>query len=168
MDNPLSLFREINTVVFDCDGVFTNSQLLVTEEGKLLRSMSVRDGYAVKRAIAAGIRLCVITGGSSTGVELRLKALGVPHYFGGVQNKPEVFREWVDFHELDVEKIMYMGDDLPDYEVMKMVGFPACPADASREITEISKYISPFQGGAGCVRDVLEKLLVIQGKWKEE
>nr|MBS0037464.1 HAD-IIIA family hydrolase [Saprospiraceae bacterium] len=165
MNNPLSLFREINTVVLDCDGVLTNSQLLVTEEGELLRSMSVRDGYAIKKAIAAGIRICVITGGSSRGVELRLKALGVPHYFGGVQKKFGVFKEWVDFHELDVEKILYIGDDMPDFEIMKMVGFPACPSDAAREITDICKYVSPYKGGEGCVRDVLEKILKIQGKW---
>jgi len=167
MNNPLSYFKNIETVVMDCDGVLTNSQLLVTESGELLRSMSVRDGYAIKRAIMAGFRLCVITGGSSKGVEMRLRNLGLPHYFGGISKKLEVFEEWMEFHDLDAEKVLYIGDDLPDYEVMKRVGFPVCPADAALEIIEISKYVSPVKGGYGCVRDVLEKLMKIQGKWKK-
>ncbi len=159
-------FKKIETIVLDCDGVLTNSQLLITEKGELLRSMNVRDGYAIKRAILQGIRFCIITGGSSVGVELRLKALGVQHYFSGISKKLDCFNEWADFHELDREKILYMGDDLADYEVMQVVGLSTCPADAAPEILNTTKYISPIKGGEGCVRDVLEKVLKLQGKWK--
>lgn len=159
-------FKSIETVVLDCDGVLTNSQLLITEKGELLRSMSVRDGYAIKRAIMQGIRFCIITGGTSKGVELRFKALGVQHYFDGVSNKKKVFEKWADSHQLDRSKILYMGDDLPDFEVMKLVGLSACPADAAPEILNIAQYISPAKGGEGCVRDVLEKVLKLQLKWK--
>lgn len=165
MSNQFQLFKQINTIVLDCDGVLTNSQLLIPAEGELLRSMTVRDGYAIKRAVAHGIRIAVITGGSSKGVENRLRALGIHHYFPGVDDKKKVFDRWVQFHEIDTDRILYMGDDLPDLEPMMQVGLPTCPADAVPEIIEISKYVSPIKGGAGCVRDVIEKILKLQGGW---
>lgn len=164
--NQLEQFAQIDTFVFDVDGVFTDSNLLVLESGRLLRQMSTRDGYAVKVALAAGYRICIITGGTSEGVNIRLRNLGIPHIFSGVQNKLVVYEQYIREHSLDEEKILYMGDDLPDYEVMRRVGLATCPADAVAEIRQLANYISPFKGGQGCVRDVIEHSLKIAGKWK--
>lgn len=163
--NQLEKFTEINTLIFDVDGVFTDSTLLVLEDGKLLRKMHTRDGYAVKAALAAGYRVCVITGGKSEGVVTRLKNLGINDIYSGVANKKEVYEAYVDLYDLDEENILYMGDDMPDYEVMRRVGFPVCPADAAPEIRKLSLYISSEKGGYGCVRDVIERTLKINGKW---
>lgn len=165
--NQLEAFKSIKSFVFDVDGVFTNSQLLVTEEGALLRTMSVRDGFAVKNAIREGYSVCIITGGNSEGVVHRLKGLGILHVFSGVQDKLPVLKSYVEAYELDLETILYMGDDLPDYEPMRRVGLPTCPADAVREIQDLARYISPYNGGQGCVRDVIEKVMRLQGTWPE-
>ncbi len=165
MHNPLELFRHIHTFIFDVDGVLTDSSLLILENGKLLRQMNTRDGFAMKQALKAGLRLCVITGGKSEGVIDRLRALGLSDIYYGVEDKREPFEELLAAYDLDPEGICYMGDDLPDYEVMLQVGLPACPADAAPEIRGIAKYVSPFAGGKGCVRDVIEKTLKLRGQW---
>lgn len=164
--NNLEAFGNVRTFIFDVDGVMTNSQLLVTEEGQLLRSMSVRDGFALKVAVRAGYRVAVITGGSSEGVVKRLRALGVSHIYAGVQKKIEVYESFMQEFNLRHENALYMGDDLPDYEVMLKVGLPACPADAVPEIMRISNYVSPKKGGEGCARDVIERVLRLHDKWQ--
>lgn len=164
--NQLEKFAEVDTLIFDVDGVFTNSTLLVLESGKLLRQMHTRDGYAVKAALRAGYRVCVITGGKSEGVRIRLQNLGVTDIYVGIQDKIEAYEEYIDLYEIDEEKVLYMGDDLPDYDVMRRVGFPVCPIDASPEIKKLSQYISPVKGGEGCVREVIERTLKIAGKWR--
>lgn len=163
--NQLEKFRDVRTFFFDVDGVFTDSNLLITEKGELLRTMNVRDGYAVKRALNAGYQIVIITGGSSEGVKLRLQSLGIEDVFSGVSKKIEVFQRYLDRSGMDPQGILYMGDDLADREVMQKVGFPACPADAVPEIRSISDYISPYPGGHGCVRDVIEKTLKLADKW---
>ncbi len=152
-------------MIFDIDGVFTDSRLTVFEDGSMIRVMNVRDGYAIKQALRAGIQIIVITGGSSMGVIKRLKGLGINEIYSGIQDKMAIYEELLDKHGLDEALIMYMGDDLPDYQVMRRVGFPVCPADAAIEIVKIAQYISPMAGGAGCVRDVIEKTLKVQGHW---
>jgi 3-deoxy-D-manno-octulosonate 8-phosphate phosphatase (KDO 8-P phosphatase) len=127
--------------------------------------MNVRDGYAVKMALNAGYQIVIITGGSSEGVKLRLQSLGIEDIFSGVSKKIEVFQRYLDRSGMDPQGILYMGDDLADREVMQKVGFPACPADAVPEIRSISDYISPYPGGHGCVRDVIEKTLKLADKW---
>lgn len=164
--NQLEKFAEVDTLIFDVDGVFTNSTLLVLESGKLLRQMHTRDGYAVKAALRAGYRVCVITGGKSEGVRVRLKNLGVTDIYIGIQDKIEAYDEYLDLYDIDEEKVLYMGDDLPDYEVMRRVGFPVCPLDAAPEIKKLAQYISPVKGGEGCVREVIERTLKIAGKWQ--
>jgi 3-deoxy-D-manno-octulosonate 8-phosphate phosphatase (KDO 8-P phosphatase) len=166
--NHLERFHRIKTFIFDVDGVLTNSELIVMENGDLLRKMSVRDGYAIKQAIRQGFRVIIITGGSSQGVITRLRNLGVEEVHAGISDKLSVFRELVERLELDPERILYMGDDLPDYEVMRLVGLPACPGDAAPEIRQLSQYISPVKGGAGCARDVIEKVLKLKKKWLTE
>ncbi len=163
--NELERFAEITTFIFDVDGVLTNSQLLVQEDGSLLRMMNVRDGYAIKRAIEVGFPVCVITGGKSMGVVERLRGLGVVDIYYGVSDKVEAYREFKHLYELDDANVLFMGDDVPDYEVMRLVGFPACPRDACPEILSISKYVSDKGGGAGAVRDVIERTLRLHGKW---
>ncbi|THH41098.1 KdsC family phosphatase [Neolewinella litorea] len=163
--NELERFAEITTFIFDVDGVLTNSQLIVLEDGNLLRQMNVRDGYAIKRALEMGYQVCIITGGKSQGVVSRLQGLGVVDVYYGVADKVEAYREYMDLYELEDEHVLFMGDDLPDYEVMRLVGFPACPRDACPEILSISKYVSNCDGGAGAVRDVIERTLRLHGKW---
>jgi len=163
--NYLEQFRDIQTFIFDVDGVLTNSELIILENGRLLRKMNVRDGYALKRAVAAGYRVVIITGGKSSGVVSRLEGLGIKDIYKGVEDKLEVYEEYVEAYDIDPATILYMGDDLPDYEVMRRVGLPACPADAAVEIVQIAQYQSPIKGGAGCVRDVIEKVMKLHGNW---
>lgn len=166
--NQLEKFNDVDTFIFDVDGVFTDSNVMVLESGKLLRRMNTRDGYAVKMALAAGYRIAIITGGKSEGVKIRLANLGIPatDIYLGVSDKLEKYEEIIHTYDLEEENIMYMGDDLPDYPVMRRVGFPVCPADACPEIRQLAQYISPLDGGGGCVRDVIERTLKIAGKWE--
>lgn len=163
--NVLRDFRNIHTFIFDVDGVLTNGELLITEKGELLRKMNVRDGYAMKRALQKNFRIIIITGGSSKGTIDRLEALGIKDVISGAQNKLKFYEQLVDMYNLEEEGILYMGDDIPDYEVMRRVGLACCPFDAVPEIMSISKYISPLKGGEGCVRDVIEKVLKLKKSW---
>lgn len=166
--NQLERFSEITTFIFDVDGVLTNSQVLVLEDGKLLRQMNIRDGYALKRAIEAGFRVAIITGGKSAGVVERLKNLGIQDIYAGIEDKLDAYEEFIHLYDLNEEHILYMGDDLPDYAVMRRVGLPTCPADACPEIIQISQYVSPIGGGQGAVRDVIEKVLQVKHVWLPE
>lgn len=169
--NVLELFRDIHTLIFDVDGVLTDSNVLVLEDGKLLRRMSIRDGYALKTAVESGLNVVVITGGKSEGVKVRLQNLGIKNIYTGVRDKLDKYEEYLLLNDIDSSEeagILYMGDDLPDYEVMRRVGLPCCPRDAAQEIVNISRYITTVNGGAGCAREVIEKILKLQGKWFEE
>ncbi len=165
--NELENFGEITTFIFDVDGVLTNSQLLVLENGKLLRQMNVRDGYAIKRAIDMGYKVAIITGGKSQGVVTRLRNLGVVDIYYGISDKVEAYREFMYLYddEITYENVLYMGDDVPDYDVMRLVGLPACPNDACPEILSLAKYVSHAKGGQGAVRDVIERTLRLNGHW---
>ncbi len=166
--NYLEKFKDIRTFIFDVDGVLTNSEIIVLESGKLLRKMSIRDGYAIKHALKKGYKVVIITGGKSEGVVTRLKDLGVKDVHSGVSDKVEVYEELVDIYGLHPINILYMGDDFPDLEVMQKVGVAACPKDAAHEVIEIADYISPIEGGKGCARDVIEKVMRLHGKWMPE
>ena len=166
--NLLEKFRDIHTFVFDVDGVLTNSNVIVMEDGKLIRTMNVRDGYAMKRAVQQGYRIGIITGGKSSGVVSRLENLGITDIYKGISDKLDAFEEFVAIYELDTSGILYMGDDIPDLDPMRMAGLTCCPNDAANEVIKISRYISPLKGGEGCVRDVIEKVLKLHGKWMDE
>lgn len=166
--NQLEKFRDVHTFIFDVDGVFTNNDILITESGELLRKMNVRDGYAVKKAVQAGYRICVISGGKSEGVRKRLEGLGVTDIYLGKSEKLETFEAYVLQHDLNLHGVLYMGDDFPDRPVMRKVGLPTCPNDAIPEILEFVDYISPYKGGDGCVRDVIEKVMRLQNRWIPE
>ena len=119
----------------------------------------------MKMALNANYRIIIITGGRSVGVVDRLKALGIEQVYSGVWNKIEKYDEILKLFDLNEEHILYMGDDLPDYPVMRRVGMPCCPADAVQEVKSISLYVSPRKGGDACVRDVIEKVLKLNGDW---
>lgn len=165
--NNLEAFREIDTFIFDVDGVLTNSTVQVTEQGQLLRQMSIRDGLALKTAVNKGYRVIIVTGGQSAGVRSRLAALGIQDIHSGIENKLDTYQEIVRQYDLNEDRILYMGDDWPDYWTMRRVGLPCCPQDAIPEIIKISKYISARTGGNGCARDVIEKVLKLHGNWME-
>ena len=162
--NILALFKPIKTFVFDVDGVLATSLILVLQ-GDMARSMNTRDGYALQLAVKKGYRVVIISGGKSEPVKQRLVGLGITDVFLGIHNKREILLEYVQTHQLKWEEILYMGDDIPDYSPMQLVGMPCCPADAVNEIKSISKYISIFKGGYGCGRDVIEKVMKLNGHW---
>jgi 3-deoxy-D-manno-octulosonate 8-phosphate phosphatase (KDO 8-P phosphatase) len=166
--NLLKLFKPITTFVFDVDGVLTNGTLLVLNVGQLARQMNIRDGYALQLAIKKGYRVAIISGGTSDAVKERLEKLGVVDVFMKVEDKKEMLLEYCIAHNLSWDEILFMGDDIPDYSPMQMVGLACCPCDAANEIKQISQYISPINGGNGCVRDVIEKVLKLNGHWDLE
>jgi len=154
----------VKAFVFDVDGVFSGN-IFLSSNGEQWRSMNIKDGYAVQLAIKKGFPIAIITGGICDGIRLRFEGLGVKDIYMGSSKKTEAFSHFINTYQLDPKSIMYMGDDIPDYEVMQQVGIPVCPADAAVEIKTISQYISHLKGGDGCVRDVIEQVLRAQGKW---
>ena len=159
------LLPKINTFIFDVDGVLTNGMLTIMPDGELVRHMNVKDGYAMKTALNNGYRICIISGGTNSAVKSRLAALGIHDIYLGAHDKIQQYNELVQKYQLKPENVVYMGDDVPDYPVMKKVGLPCCPNDAVPEIQQVSKYISNKKGGDGCVRDIIEQVLRVQGKW---
>jgi 3-deoxy-D-manno-octulosonate 8-phosphate phosphatase (KDO 8-P phosphatase) len=161
----LSKLSKIRAFVLDIDGVLTDATIHVTESGEQLRRFNVRDGYAMQLVVKKGYLICVISGGKSQSVILRLNGLGITDVHLGITNKLEVLNAFMSQHHLNAEHIVYMGDDIPDIPVMKVSGVSACPSDAVEEVKAISDYISPRKGGEGCVRDIIEKVLKIQDNW---
>lgn len=159
------LMNGITTFIFDVDGVLTDSSVHITTSGEMLRIMNIRDGYAMKAAVDAGYHVCVISGGTNEGVRVRLRNLGITDIHLGAHDKVETFKEYTALYNISAEQVLYMGDDIPDYYVMQRVGLPTCPVDAAPEIKSISKYVSHRNGGRGAVRDVIEQVMRVQGKW---
>lgn len=166
MQHPvLSKFKSIRYFIFDVDGVLTNGNVLVTEDGKFLRTFSTKDGFAMRSATDKAYKIFIITGAKSEGTVMRLKAVGAHEVYSAISDKKKVLQMLIEKYQMQRDEMLYMGDDLPDYEVMQMVGLPCCPADAVDEIKEVAMYISPYNGGAGCVRDVIEKVLKLNSNW---
>jgi 3-deoxy-D-manno-octulosonate 8-phosphate phosphatase (KDO 8-P phosphatase) len=161
------IMNDITTFIFDVDGVLTDGSVHVTNEGEMLRIMNIRDGYALKTAVDSGYNVCIISGGSNEGVRVRLRNLGITNIHLGTPDKVKTFKEYTDLLGINPEQVLYMGDDIPDYHVMKLVGLPSCPQDASPEIKTLSRYISHKNGGKGAARDVIEQVMKVQGKWME-
>jgi 3-deoxy-D-manno-octulosonate 8-phosphate phosphatase (KDO 8-P phosphatase) len=159
--------NRITTLIFDVDGVLTDGTVTVTTSGEMLRRMSIKDGYALKTAVDNGYNVCIISGGSNEGVRLRLKGLGVIDIFLGVHNKVEQLNLYLTKNNIDIKSALYMGDDIPDLQVMQLVGLPCCPQDAAIEIKAASLYISHKNGGKGAVRDVIEQVMKVQDKWND-
>ena len=159
------IMNHIDTFVLDVDGVLTDSSVHISPTGEMLRIMNIRDGFAMKAAIESGYRVCIISGGSNEGVRIRLRNLGITDIYLGSSDKVETFKEYCEIYHVNPENVLYMGDDIPDYHVMQLVGLPTCPQDASPEIKAISNYVSHKNGGKGAVREVIEQVMKVQGKW---
>ncbi|MBW1655729.1 KdsC family phosphatase [Flavobacterium quisquiliarum] len=161
------IMNDITTFVFDVDGVLTDSSVFVTNQGEMLRTMNIRDGFALKAAIESGYNVCIISGGSNEGVRIRLQNLGVKDIHLGTPDKVKTFKDYTEINNIKHENVLYMGDDIPDFHVMKLVGLPTCPQDSTPEIKNICRYISHVKGGRGAARDVIEQVMKVQGKWME-
>lgn len=159
------LLNNIKAFIFDVDGVLTDGTVAIFENGELVRKMNIKDGYALKTAVDAGYHVCIISGGKNEGVRNRLKGLGIKDIYLGAHQKIEAYHEIMDMYQLKSEEVIYMGDDIPDYPVMELVGLPCAPQDAAHEIKSIAKYVSPKGGGQGCARDIIEQVLRVQEKW---
>jgi 3-deoxy-D-manno-octulosonate 8-phosphate phosphatase (KDO 8-P phosphatase) len=158
--------NKITTLMFDIDGVLTDGKVLVMENGEMVRNMNSKDGYGLHLAVTKGYRICIISGGQNEAVKNVLARTGITDIFIRQHDKLACYTEYCKLHNLSDEEIMYMGDDLPDHEVMSRVGAAVCPNDAVMEIKHICQYVSPKNGGEGCVRDVIEQVLRVQGKWE--
>ncbi len=161
----LNRFKQVKCFAFDVDGVLTDSSLLLLEDGQMARSMNTKDGYALQVAVNNGFRVIIISGGGNEGVKQRLHKLGIPEVHINVSDKRQLLLDYLESIQLSPDQVLYMGDDIPDYEAMKAAGLPCCPADAVPEIRNISTYIASMNGGKGCVREVIEKVLKLNGCW---
>lgn len=161
---PYNLTK-IKTIIFDVDGVLSDNTIPLDNDGQPLRTMNIKDGYAIQLAQKMGLRIVILTGGRTENVRLRYESLGVKDIFLAASVKIDVYDSFVKANGISDDEVMYMGDDIPDYEVMRRVGCPCCPADACPDIKDISLYVSPINGGYGCGRDVIEQVLRAQGMW---
>lgn len=159
--------REVKAFAFDIDGVLTDGSLLILENGETARSFHVRDSYALRRAADAGFTIAIISYARSEDLRTRFKAIGVKEVYLSCSNKVEALEELCLAYDLQEKEVLYMGDDTPDMAAMLRCGAATCPSDAAHEVKAISVYVSPFAGGKGCVRDVIEQVMRVQGKWNK-
>ncbi len=155
----------IKAFAFDVDGVLSSDTVPLHPSGEPMRVVNIKDGYVLQLAAKLGYPIAIITGGRTEAVRKRFEGLGISHVYMGVAVKITTFERWLAECGLNADEVMYMGDDIPDYQVMCQAGLPACPADAAAEIKQIARYISPYRGGQGCARDIIEQVLKAQGKW---
>lgn len=155
----------IKAIVFDVDGVLSAETITLAADGEPLRTVNIKDGYAIQLAVKMGLRMVILTGGKTEAVRLRYQRLGVEDIYMGCAVKVNTYDEFLRKYDLTDADVMYMGDDIPDIEIMRRVGCPVCPQDACPDVKEISLYVSPYKGGYGCGRDVIEQTLRAQGKW---
>ena len=157
--------KKIRTVVFDVDGVLSQQTILMDAMGEPLRTINIQDGYAIQLAMKMGLRIAILTGGHSENIRLRYQYLGVKDIYLSCAVKINTYHEYLQKYGYKDEEVMYVGDDIPDYEVMSVCGCACCPADASPDIKKISTYVCARVGGRGCAREVIEQVLRAQGKW---
>lgn len=167
--NPLTeRFKRIKTMIFDVDGVLTDGSVNCLASGEMYRTFNIRDGYGIEQAIKAGFKIAIISAGNQEGVRKRLEFLKVKDIFmgGPTDQKINVFLGYMTRDSLQEDEILYMGDDLPDHEILSRPAvLSCCPADAADEIQAVCDYISPKVGGRGAVREVIEQVMKAQGKW---
>lgn len=160
--------RKIKAIIFDVDGVLSASTIQIGPDGQPLRTANIKDGYAMHLAVQEGLLLGIITGGKVESVRTRYEGLGLQEVHLACSVKMKTYEAILSKYGLSDEEVLYMGDDIPDYEVMQRCGCPCCPADAADEIRAISLYISHKPGGEGCARDVIEQVLRVQGLWMSD
>ncbi len=158
--------HKITTFIFDVDGVVTDGRVQVMENGEVVRNVYGKDGYAIQLAVKKGYNIVILSGGNNVAVKNLFAKAGAKHLFINQNDKSACYRDYVTSMGLEKEQVVFMGDDLPDHEVMRMAGVAACPQDAVHEIKEISHYISPYKGGCGCVRDIIEQVMRLHGTWE--
>lgn len=168
MSSYKSLLNQVKAFAFDVDGVFTDGQVYLFPKEDFIRAVNIKDGYAIQHCIKSGFPVAIISGGKSDEVAKRFQKLGVTDIYLGASSKFELYEDFRMKYQLEHSDVLFMGDDIPDYEIMKKVGVPTCPADAAYEIKEIAAYISDKAGGKGCVRDVVEQVLRLQNKWMDK
>ena len=157
--------QKIKAVVFDIDGVLSAETITLSAEGEPLRTVNIKDGYAIQLAVKMGLRIVIITGGNTNAVRLRYERLGVEDIYMGSAVKVRTYDQMLEKYGLTDDEVMYMGDDVPDLEILRRVGCPVCPQDACPDVKEACLYVSPYKGGYGCGRDVIEQILRAQGRW---
>lgn len=157
--------KKIKAMVFDVDGVLSAETVGMGADGTPVRTMNIKDGYAIRQAVKAGLRVAIMTGGSGESVRSRYAYLGVSDIYMQCAVKMPVYEQFLQRYGLCDDEVVYMGDDIPDYEIMQRVGCPCCPKDACSEIRAVSVYVSHKAGGHGCARDVLEQVMRAQGLW---
>lgn len=157
--------KNINTFIFDYDGVLSDGKILFTDDGQQIRNGNVKDGYAIQLAQKLGYKIIIISGASTFGIKNRCNLLNIKDTFLNSHNKIEIYENIKIENNLIDKQILYMGDDIPDFQVMLQVGISCCPSDATIEIKKIAHYISNYKGGEGCVRDIIEQVLRSQNKW---
>ena len=167
MTNFKEELKKVKAFAFDVDGVLANPEVYLHPNGELMRSMNTKDGYALQHAVKRGYPIAIITGGKTDSVGDRFRGLGITDIYLGSSFKIDDFNDYLFKYDLQAEDVLYMGDDLPDYEVLKKAGVPCCPADAVEEIKSVAHYISPHAGGKGCARDVIEQVLRLHGRWMD-
>jgi 3-deoxy-D-manno-octulosonate 8-phosphate phosphatase (KDO 8-P phosphatase) len=166
--NLLERFQNVKLFVFDVDGVLTDGSIYVFADGEQARKMNIKDGFALQLAVKKGYRLMIISGAHAEGVVNRLEKLGITDVFMKVGNKLDLLNKYLGENDIPMEQVLFMGDDVPDYQVMKKAGIACAPADAMPEIRALAYYISNKKGGEGCVRDVIEKVLRLNRHWELE
>jgi 3-deoxy-D-manno-octulosonate 8-phosphate phosphatase (KDO 8-P phosphatase) len=159
---------KIRAIIFDVDGVLSAETITLSADGEPLRTVNIKDGYAIQLAVKLGLRIVILTGGTTSSVRLRYERLGVEDIYMGCTVKVKTYQDFLKKYGYTDAEIMYMGDDIPDLEIMRRVGCPVCPKDACPEVKEASLYISHLEGGYGCGRDVIEQALRAQGKWLQD
>jgi 3-deoxy-D-manno-octulosonate 8-phosphate phosphatase (KDO 8-P phosphatase) len=165
MGNFKEDIARVEAIVLDVDGVMTDGGIIPTPDGDFIRRYNAKDGYAIASAIREGLKVCIISGGRGRMLENRLQMLGVTRYYLNCMDKVTAIREFVADYDIDLENVIYMGDDIPDLECMRIVGVPVCPSDAAMEVVEASRYISEFNGGHGAVRDIIEQVMRAKDIW---
>lgn len=168
MGNYKERLHQITTFVFDYDGVMSDGKIWIIDSETQIRSANAKDGYALHHAIKKGYRVAIISGGKGETIRQRMSFLGVSDVFLQVPYKKTKLEEYLSQYNLCREEVLFMGDDIPDFELMKMVGVATCPADAAHEIREVADYVSHIKGGEGCVRDVIEQVMRAQSNWFDD
>lgn len=160
--------HKIRALIFDVDGVLSRQTISLHPNGEPMRTVNIKDGYALQHAVKCGMIVAIISGAKTDAVRKRYEGLGLKDIVLGAAVKIQAYEELLVKHGLKDEEVLYMGDDIPDFEIMKRAGVSCCPADAAQEIKDISRYVSPLKGGEGCGRDVIEQVLKVQGKWMQD